>query len=184
MTVRYKRLVRMLAAALVVTAMLCPSVIGAAAPPPLSLAGEMLSGVPLISASCDFSGTSTITFTVTGTASGPYPGTFSESGTVTIGPQGLADPNSPGEVTSFAANYVIKSGKYTVTGSMQLTTDIFLATNQGFCNDGLESAGMAATYTASTRGGGAPATSSGKTSTAFNAGAAYPTANFSQFFSF
>lgn len=42
------------------------------------------------SAQCDRHGTSSIQFSVSGTATGPYPGTFTENVTVTIGPQTLS----------------------------------------------------------------------------------------------
>jgi hypothetical protein len=50
----------------------------------------------------------TLTFTISGLALGPYPGTFTESGTVTI---------SGGVVTSFSASFTITSGSTTLTGT-------------------------------------------------------------------
>jgi hypothetical protein len=41
----------------------------------------------VVNQSCDVNGTSTLTFTASGTATGPYAGPFTESGTLTMGPQ-------------------------------------------------------------------------------------------------
>jgi hypothetical protein len=120
---------------------------GAAQTPPATLDGEFLTGVPQVTASCNVSGSSTISYTVTGLSGPSYPGTFVESGVATIGPQpvplGEAAP-----VTSFSASFVINSGSIEVTGTKQLTEGGVIATNLGFCTDALRSFGVAATYEA------------------------------------
>ena len=67
----------------------------AATVPPPSLVGETFiagsdSGVPdtvfMTTVSCNPDGSGTIGFAVSGVAAGPYPGTFTEQGTVAVGP--------------------------------------------------------------------------------------------------
>jgi hypothetical protein len=85
------------------------------------LTGETLSaaevgelGVPTgtstVSGTCNPLGTSVFDFTVTGIASGPYPGTFTETGTITLGPLGPV---------SFTSDFKIfaPDGTLTVDGS-------------------------------------------------------------------
>ena len=103
------------------------------APPVLSF--EFLSGAPQITATCNPGGTSTITYFVTGVASGPYPGTFAEVGRFTIGPE-----NAPrfiigfqsGPVTSFDAAFAINSpvGKVTGVKTLVIPSSVF-----GTCYD-------------------------------------------------
>ena len=77
---------------------------------------------------CDPNGTSTFKVSVTGTANGPYPGTFEEDVTVTIGPQTMESGHSPvypvnsGELTELTANFKIHSGDKEITGTKQLVT--------------------------------------------------------------
>ncbi len=79
-----------------------------------SLLGSELGepGTSTVQGTCDPLGTSTFTFTVTGTAFGPYPGTFTESGTVTVEPLGAA--------SSFESTFTINSPLATVNGSKSL----------------------------------------------------------------
>ena len=106
-----------------------PTAASAMAPPP-SLAGEVLG------AGCGnlnhfvygcFGGTVTVTsctavaggggefsFSAQGPATGPYPGTFSESGTVTLGPPGMG---GGAQVTGFTSTFSIASAAGTVNGS-------------------------------------------------------------------
>src|SRR2546423_7311769 len=78
-------------------------------------------------ATCNPDGTSTITFDVSGTAVGPYPGAFHESGTVTIGPQnGPPDavagyPLPTGPVVSLSASFTINSVAGQVSGTKVLS---------------------------------------------------------------
>lgn len=61
-----------------------------------------------VDGTCDPLGTSTFTFSATGVAFGPYPGTFTESGTVTI--------ESPIGLATFEATFTIDSPAGTVNG--------------------------------------------------------------------
>lgn len=86
---------------------------------------------------CDTAGTSTINFNASGTAFGPYPGTFTESGTVQVGPQTFPNVFSSfladvgfGEVTTLTATFSIDSPSTgsTVTG----TKSLILPSNENF----------------------------------------------------
>ena len=87
--------------------------------------GPTCGGAPCLrtEATCNADGTSTIRFTVTGTAVGPYPGTFSASGTVTVGPQTLRPPLGnylypvAGPVVGFSETFRIESGDTVITGT-------------------------------------------------------------------
>jgi hypothetical protein len=76
--------------------------------------GEVLNGDstgpgPFSSAiTCQGPTTGTLQFTISGMAVGPYPGTFTESGTVQI---------TNGAVTAFSASFTITSGTTTITGT-------------------------------------------------------------------
>jgi hypothetical protein len=77
--------------------------------------------------SCDTDGTSTVSWTASGIATGPYPGTFTASGSLTIGPQTLPGrPPGPGEGTfagpilTFQETFIILSGPTTITGTKTL----------------------------------------------------------------
>ena len=92
------RLSRAFAFLLVLAFMSSPMPAAAWAAPP-SLNGESFSGTPTIdNATCTLF-TGTFGFTASGTASGAYPGPFSESGTATI--------SSTGAVTGFDATFTI-----------------------------------------------------------------------------
>jgi hypothetical protein len=86
-------------------------------------------GTSTVSGTCNPFGTSTFTFTVTGEAFGPYPGTFTESGTLTLGPFG-AGPSFA--ATSFESTFTINSPAGTVTGSKTLTA-LGAPTSLGLC---------------------------------------------------
>lgn len=60
---------------------------------------------------CNKEGDTTISFEASGSAFGPYSGTFVESGTVTIGPQDDAsiDSRGVGPITAFQATFTINS---------------------------------------------------------------------------
>lgn len=76
--------------------------------------------------SCNTAGTSTVSWTAQGVATGPYPGTFTASGTLTIGPQTLPG-NIPGTgagpIGSFEETFTIQSGTTMITGSKTLNPD-------------------------------------------------------------
>jgi hypothetical protein len=91
----------------------------AAGPPPPPLTNEFLTTFgPTVTANCDPSGISTISFVATGSAFGPYTGTFGESGTATIGPP--FGPFAPGPLLSFHADFLINSPSGSVSGSKDL----------------------------------------------------------------
>lgn len=71
-------------------------------------------GTSQVDGTCNPLGTSTFTFTVTGVAVGPFPGTFVETGTFTIGPVGFP-------IESFEATFTITSPAGTVSGTKTLT---------------------------------------------------------------
>lgn len=95
---------------------------------PPTLTGEHLTAMPTITTSCNPSGTSTVTFSAAGVAAGPYPGTFTEVGTATIGPQTLSPGGgqSIGTLLTFDAVFTIHSAVGDVTGTKTLA---FPATN-------------------------------------------------------
>jgi hypothetical protein len=116
-------------AVVAVGAALAPAGAGAQAPP---LTGETLkdlnSSTVTITRSCNPQGTSTINFTASGPATGPYPGTFTETGTITIGPQtqppGAFFPSfTTGPIASFNASFTINSPSGQVTGSKSYQLD-------------------------------------------------------------
>jgi hypothetical protein len=86
---------------------------------------------------CDANGTSTFTVRATGPAVGPYPGTFEETATFTIGPQ-TAVPNTPppgfqGPILDFHATFTIFSALGTVTGTKDVAS--FVGSGYGRCGD-------------------------------------------------
>jgi hypothetical protein len=93
--------------------------------PPPTLSGEELFGTPPINltGNCNISGTSTLSFSVSGVATGPYPGTFTEVGTATVGPQtvDLSGGNALGTLLTFDAVFTIHSSVGDVTGTKTLT---------------------------------------------------------------
>ncbi|MGI8461835.1 MAG: hypothetical protein ACR2OC_09425 [Solirubrobacterales bacterium] len=107
---------------------------------------------PRSEGTCNPNGESHLTFTVSGAASGPYPGTFTETGVLTIGPHDQAPvPEghpifSPGtaplpsaEVVSWDADFRIESGDYTITGHKSLSGPATQAADHGLCFDFLDS---------------------------------------------
>jgi hypothetical protein len=107
----------------------------ASAAVPATLSGEIFSNNPgegsssITSATCNPSGTSTFSFEASGPAIGPYPGTFTESGTITVGPQTLG----VGTVQSFTASYTISSPAGDVTGTKSFTALTSPGLNSGGC---------------------------------------------------
>jgi hypothetical protein len=114
-----------------------------------TLTSELLAADPpqvQITANCNPSGTSTISYSVTGgVATGPYAGTFTESGIATLAPQPLPDIQ-PAVVTSFSANFVITSGSTVITGTKELTDPTNQSSNLGFCTGLAQSFGVGTTY--------------------------------------
>jgi hypothetical protein len=97
--------------------LLAPQVAGAQTP--VNLTGEVLSGTApgaeAVTVDCASAGTSTVTYTVSGEAAGPYVGTFEESGSLTI---------AGGQVTSFDATFTIDAGTSQVAGTKTLRESI------------------------------------------------------------
>ncbi len=81
-------------------------------------------GTSTASGTCNPLGTSTFTFEVTGVAIGPYPGTFVERGTFTLGPAGFP-------LQSFDATFTITSPAGLVTGAK--TLEGVVPTHSGAC---------------------------------------------------
>src|SRR5207237_7398906 len=79
--------------------------------PPPTLTGEHLFAAPDVTTNCNPNGTSTVTFSASGVATGPYPGTFTEVGTATIGPQTQTpgQGQSIGTLLTFDAVFTIQS---------------------------------------------------------------------------
>jgi hypothetical protein len=91
--------------------------------PPATLTGEIFTiSAPTVTATCDSTG-STVRYTVSGAAIGPYPGTYTESGTLTIGPETLpkfVDGYQAGPITSATINFSVDSPAGQVTGTKSL----------------------------------------------------------------
>jgi hypothetical protein len=94
---------------------------------PGTLTGETLAaGTGVVTSSytttavCALGDTSTISFTAWGVATGPYTGTFRETGTVTLAPQTVTGfPTGP--VLSFDSTFTIEAGSTTITGTKHLS---------------------------------------------------------------
>lgn len=91
---------------------------GALAQTTAPLTGEILNGeanptlgIGAVAIDCDEDGTSTASYTVVGSALGPFPGTFEESGSFTI---------VNGQVTEFEATFAIESGLGDIVGTKTL----------------------------------------------------------------
>jgi hypothetical protein len=79
-------------------------------------------GTLTVTTNCNPQGNSTISYHATGPALGPYPGTFEESGTFTIGPQTLPSPHpgfSNGTLIDFHATFTIDSPLGQVSGEKE-----------------------------------------------------------------
>jgi hypothetical protein len=98
--------------------------VSSASAAPASLSGEGFFVENFqIGGSCDPSGTSTVTFSGTGSAGGPYPGTATESGSITYGPQTIptsgfdAFGEDAGPTLSVNVQFSITSGDTTIVGT-------------------------------------------------------------------
>jgi hypothetical protein len=118
---------RVLATSAVLFGLMAPASFGQA----LSLDGETLETTPALGQqttygpfTCDKAGTTVIPFQTAGTAGGPYFGTFTETGTITIGPQTntTIDSRGVGAILNFQASFTINSQvpSGTVTGTKRL----------------------------------------------------------------
>jgi hypothetical protein len=94
---------------------------------PQTLTHENFSGTPTFSnVACNSNGTSSFDYTVSGEATGPYPGPFTESGHVTIAQQDTVHELQfgpfttrwrTGSVATLQASFAIESSAGTVTGT-------------------------------------------------------------------
>jgi hypothetical protein len=75
---------------------------------------------------CNPGATSSFQFTASGPATGPYPGTFTETGNFAMGPP--APPGDIRELTAFHADFAIDSPAGHVTGSKDFTAAVSGAT--------------------------------------------------------
>jgi hypothetical protein len=118
---------RVLAVTGVLFGLMAPASFGQA----VSLGGESFETTPLTgqqttfgSFTCNKNGTTVIPFQTSGSAFGPYSGTFTETGTVTIGPQTVLgiDATAVGPITNFQASFTIMSvfPTATITGTKHL----------------------------------------------------------------
>ena len=97
----------------------------AAVVPPPTLSGEGFLTYSLTTGGCSLAlGFSFFTYTAMGTASGPYPGKFSESGIVVIGQQNQTPPAGSvvplGAILGWSADFTISSGISVVRGTKSL----------------------------------------------------------------
>jgi hypothetical protein len=82
--------------------------------------------ITITNVQCNPGGVSSFDLAASGTAYGPYPGTFEETATVTIGPSG--------ELQSYEANFTIDSGDTAVHGTKQLYPNDPDRFSSGFCS--------------------------------------------------
>jgi hypothetical protein len=102
----------------------------AAQVPPPTLNLELFTAAPFMavgsiavtSATCNPAGDSSFRYRVSGSASTPYQGTFTETGTVTMGPQNISNgsSNPNGLLTGWTASFTITSPTGSVTGTKSL----------------------------------------------------------------
>ena len=101
--------------------------------PPPTLTGESfaaglfttpagLGSIAVTSASCNPAGSSSFSYRVSGPAAGPYPGTFTETSTVTMGPQNIPSgfSNPTALLTGWTVIFTITSPAGSVTGTKTL----------------------------------------------------------------
>ncbi len=102
------------AASAVVTVALSSLAIGstAAAQGPPTLSGELLSGAAQLDSTCAATVSTANSFTASGSAFGPFEGTFAEQGTFAIGPE-----DDGAAVEAFSASFQIESPSGTVVGT-------------------------------------------------------------------
>jgi len=134
--------------AVLVPLVLCAPAAAAQAPPP-TLTGESLAAglfttpaglgsIAITSATCKPAASSSFSYQVSGPAAGPYPGTFTESGTVTMGPQNITTgfSNPTALITGWTVSFTITSPAGSVTGTKTLPTG---ATGVGICTTASQS---------------------------------------------
>ncbi len=154
---------------------LCVPAASAQAAPP-TLTGESfaaglfttpagLGSIAVTSASCNPAGNSSFSYQVSGPATGPYPGAFTETSTVTMGPQNIGSgfSNPSALITGWTVSFTITSPAGSVTGTKTLpagTTGVGICTTASQSPVGVEQyaanvvpPGLA--YTATVTSGGA-----------------------------
>ena len=131
------------ALALSVVATFAPVPAGAATGP--SLDGENFSGGTVTAgpASCANDGSGTFSYDATGNAAGPYAGTYTEHGTVTIG-------DDFGTLSGWEADFTIRSTSptATITGHKSFKPGTSTSENGGACGSGSFGEAMNLVYTA------------------------------------
>lgn len=104
-----------------------------AAPPPVVTGFANVSNFAVdpesFTADCRTTGNSTITYTVNGTASGTYPGAYTETGTFVIGQQNSPAPGNDrfGSLVSHTATFSITSATGTINGTFEGTAGNFFS---------------------------------------------------------
>jgi hypothetical protein len=132
----------------------------ARAQPPSPIAVEELLGDSVeATVECNPPGSSHVAFATSGTASGTYPGTFSEEGSVSFGPSSFAQP---GAVTAFHATFTIDSGAGHITGTKALESGTAFCIPSQASGDSA-SVAVAGTYTATIHAPGGTFTDRGTT---------------------
>jgi hypothetical protein len=114
----------LLVASLVVAAVVAAAPSATADVPPAELTGEAFfafeipveSGSSEITGTCNPTGVSNFSFHVTGFAAGPFPGSFDESGTFSVGPAPTFG------LLSFQSSFTILAADATITGTKTLTS--------------------------------------------------------------
>jgi hypothetical protein len=105
-------------------------------PNPSLVGEELLVQDVTLTIDCDPSRVSTVQYSASGTAVGPYPGTFTVQGTVTIAPQTLPGPRTgtvAGPLESLAETFTINSLVGTVTGTKTLPPGGATSSDEGSC---------------------------------------------------
>lgn len=105
-------------------------------PNPSLVGEELLVQDVTLTIDCDPSGVSTVQYSASGTAVGPYPGTFTVHGTVTIAPQTLPGPRTgtvAGPLQSLAETFTINSLVGTVNGTKTLPPGGATPSDEGSC---------------------------------------------------
>ena len=116
---------------------------------PSSLAGETFTSRDVrgstLTGACTGDNEGSFNFSVSGTAAGPFPGTFTESGSFTAGVSG-------GFLTAFSSTFTITSTAGTVTGSKSLGENGIALCTPGSGPVLVSTVGLTATYSATING--------------------------------
>ena len=122
---------RLLFAAAMAAAIAVPVAGAAKSPPAAPMTGEFLSALEPsfpthevdMNANCAADGSGVVTFTASGTAFGPYPGTFTESGIYEFGPRNPVTGRSV--ITRIEVEFTIFAVNATITGHKSLHEGTF-----------------------------------------------------------